>query len=66
MEDDDLTVVDLENIILTGHIVGRQKDQETNETKIVIRGRALNGRQAEAVVKIGLSGILYVITVHLV
>jgi hypothetical protein len=66
MEDDGITILDLENIILTGRIVERQKDQETNETKIVIRGSTLDGRQAEAVVKVGPSGTLYVITVYLV
>ena len=66
MEDDGISIVDLENIILTGHIVERQKDRETNETKIVIRGSTLDGRQAEAVVKVGLAGTLYVITVYLV
>ena len=66
MEDDGISILDLENIILTGHIVERQKDRETNETKIVIRGRTLDGRQAEAVVNIGLAGTLYIITVYLV
>lgn len=66
LEDDGLTILDLENIILTGYIVERQKDQETNETKIVIRGRTLDDREAEVVVKFGLSGILYVVTVYLI
>ena len=64
MEDDGFTILDLENIILTGAIVERQKDQETDETKIVIRGVALDAREAEAVVKVGLSGVLYIITVY--
>jgi hypothetical protein len=64
MEDDGFTVFDLENIILTGRIVERQKDQKTDETKIVIRGLALDGREAETVVKVSLSGILYVITIY--
>ena len=50
--------------VLTGTIVERQKDHKTDETKIVIRGLALDGREAEAVVKVGLSGILYIITVY--
>jgi hypothetical protein len=54
------------DIILAGTIVERQKDQETDETKIVIRGPTLDDREAETVVKIGLSGSLYVITVYLV
>ena len=66
LEDEDLTIIDLENIILTGRIVERQKDRQTHETKIVIRGRTLDDRQAEAVVKVGLTGILYIITVYLV
>lgn len=64
MEDDGFTILDLENIILTGTIVERQKDQKTDETKIVIRGVALDGREAEAIVKGGFSGILYIITVY--
>ena len=66
LEDDDLTILDLENILLTGHIIERQKDHDTDETKIVIRGRTLDEREAEVVVKLGLSGILYIITVYLV
>ena len=65
LEDDNLTILDLENIVLSGRIVARQKDRETRESKIVIRGRALDGREAEAIVKISLSGVLYFITVYL-
>lgn len=64
MEDDGFTILDLENIILTGTIAERQKDPQTDETKIVLRGVALDGRDAETVVKVSLSGILYVITVY--
>jgi hypothetical protein len=64
MEDDGFTILDLENIILTGVIVERQKDRKTDETKIVIRGIALDSREAEVVVKVGLSGVLYIITVY--
>ena len=64
MEDDGFTILDLENIILTGTIVERQKDHNTDETKIVIRGLSLDGREAETVVKVGLSGTLYIITVY--
>ena len=66
LEDDNLTILDLENIILTGRIVERQKDRQTRETKIVIRGRTLDDREAEAVAKVGPTGALYVITVYLV
>ena len=66
LEDDNLTILDLENILLTGRIVERQKDRRTREAKTVIRGRILDGREGEAVVKVNLSGILYVVTVYLV
>ena len=66
LEDDNLTILDLENIILTGRIVERQKDRQTRETKVVIRGRTLDDREAETVVKVGPAGALYVITVYLV
>jgi hypothetical protein len=66
LEDDNLTILDLENIILTGRIVERQKDRQTHETKVVIRGRTLDSREAEAVAKVGPTGALYIITVCLV
>ena len=66
LEDDNLTILDLENISLTGRIVERQKDRQTRETKIVVRGRTLDSRDAEAVIKVGPTGALYIITVYLV
>ena len=65
LEDDNLTILDLENILLTGRIVERQKDRGTRETKTVVRGRSLDDREGEAVVKVNLSGVLYVVTVYL-
>ena len=66
LEDDNLTILDLENIILTGGIIERQKDRKTRQAKILIRGQILDGREGEAVVKVNISGFLYVITVYLV
>ena len=65
LEDDNLTILDLENIILTGRIVERQRDRQTRETKVLIRGRGLDGREEEVVVKLGPTGTLYIITVYL-
>ena len=65
LEDDNLTILDLENIILTGRIVEQQRDRQTRETKVLIRGRSLDGREAEVVVKVGPTGALYIITVYL-
>ena len=64
LEDDDLTILDLENIFLTGRIRERQRDRKTNETKFVVHGLALESEAAEAVCKLGPSGKLIVITVY--
>ncbi len=66
LEDDNLTILDLENIILTGRIIARQKDSQPRETKSIIRGRTLDGLDAEAVVKVGPAGTLFIVTVYLV
>lgn len=64
LEDDDLSVLDLENIVLTGKIVQRQRDRATREVKVVIRGRALSGMPSCAVAKIGPTGRAIIITVY--
>jgi Domain of unknown function (DUF4258) len=64
LEDDELNILDLENIVLTGQIVERQRDPKTRETKYVVSGTTLDGRLGHSVVKIGLSGKLVVITVY--
>jgi hypothetical protein len=64
LEDDNLTILDLENIILTGAIVERQRDQQTREVKYIVRGNTLSDIPAEAVVKIAPDGNLFVITVY--
>jgi hypothetical protein len=64
LEDDNLTILDLENIILTGEITERQRDAKTREIKCVIAGVTLEGTAAETVVKVGFTGKLIVITVY--
>ena len=44
----------------------RQKDRTTREAKTVVGGRIIDDREGEAVVKVNLSGVLYVVTVYLV
>lgn len=65
LDDDNLTIFDLENIVLTGQITERQRDQKTRETKCIVSGLTLTGLSAEAVVKLGPTGKLIVITVYL-
>ena len=65
LEDDNLNILDLENIILTGEIIERQRDAKTREVKCVVTGITLDGATAEAVVKVGFGGKLVIITVYL-
>ena len=65
LEDENLSILDLENIILTGRVKERQRDAQTREIKCIITGITLDGTAAEAVVKIGITGRLIVITAYL-
>ena len=64
LDDDDLTIIDLETIILTGQITERQRNAKTRESKLVVRGQTLDGDVAETVVKVGHTGQLVVITAY--
>jgi len=64
LEDDNLSILDLENIILSGQVVARQRDTKTNEVKFIIAGETLDGTAAEVVVKVGFSGKLIIITAY--
>ena len=66
LEDDNLTILDLENVVLSGQIVERQRDRSTRETKYVIQGGTLDGTAAEVIAKVGHSGKLYIITVYVI
>jgi hypothetical protein len=41
MEDEDISILDVEHVILTGEIIERQQDQETGEWKYLIAGNTL-------------------------
>jgi hypothetical protein len=64
MNDDDLTVHDIESCILTGHILERQKDQMTGEWKYRVRGKALDDTECEVVTKLGPTDKAVIITVY--
>jgi hypothetical protein len=66
LDDDKFTILDLESILLTGQIVERQRDRRTREAKTVVRGRTLDGFEAEAILRLGHTGTLFVITVYVV
>jgi len=64
LEDDNLTILDFENIILTGAIVERQRDRQPREVKYIVRGNTLSGGPAETAVKIAPDGNLFALTVY--
>jgi hypothetical protein len=65
MDDDGLSILDVEQGIFTGEILERQKDRNTGEFKYRIRGSTLEGDLVEVVVKLGLTGKVVIITVYL-
>ncbi len=65
LEDDNLSILDLESTILTGQIVEGQRDRATRETKYIIQGATLQGDAGEVVAKVGHSGKLIIITVYI-
>ena len=64
MEDDSLTVFDVEHGVLSGNISEKQKDLQTGETKYVIQGTTISDELVTVVGKIGFSGKLVIITVY--
>ncbi|MEA3349155.1 MAG: DUF4258 domain-containing protein [Chloroflexota bacterium] len=63
MNDDNLSIFDIESGILTGKIVERQKDKVTSELKYLVAGKALTGDIITVVAKLSVTGKLVIITV---
>jgi hypothetical protein len=64
MNDENLTIYDVECCILTGEIVGRQKDLVTPEWKYLVKGQAVSGVGIMVVAKISPIGKLVIVTVY--
>ncbi|MBI5416848.1 DUF4258 domain-containing protein [Candidatus Poribacteria bacterium] len=65
MNNDYLTIYDIESCLLTGKIIERQKDKVTAEWKYKIKGQVFNGNEVEVIVKLSITGKLVIITVYL-
>jgi hypothetical protein len=65
MADDELSIYDIESVILTGEILERQKDKNTDESKYRINGLGLENTEIEVIAKLSLTGKLVIITVYL-
>ncbi len=64
MNDDRLTIYDVENGIFTGEILERQKDTVTAEWKYRIKGQTISGEEVEMIAKMSATGKLVIITVY--
>jgi hypothetical protein len=63
MADDLFTIFDVEQAILEGEILERQKDSARSERKYLLKGRASDARLLHVVAKMAPSGKMVIITV---
>jgi Domain of unknown function (DUF4258) len=64
MDEDDLSVFDLESAVLTGEIVERQRDRLTREWKYLVNGKGIDGDAVGVIGKLSPTGCLVIITVY--
>jgi len=64
MDEDELSIFDVESVILSGKIIERQKDQSTGEWKYLVKGESLTGESVVTVAKISPTDKLIFITVY--
>jgi uncharacterized DUF497 family protein len=64
MADDNLSIFDVEHVVLTGSVIERQKDQDTAERKYLVEGETIPGNMAVVVGKISITGKLMIISVY--
>jgi hypothetical protein len=64
MEEDELSIFDVESCILTGQIESRQKDVATAEWKYIVNGKTLAGENIFTIGKLSITGMLVLITVY--
>jgi uncharacterized DUF497 family protein len=64
MENDGLSIYDVEQALLNGSIIERQADQRTSEWKYVIRGNIGQHDELCVVSKVSTTGMVVIITVY--
>lgn len=64
MKEDRLSIFDVENAVLTGSIVHRQKDEGSAEWKYLIRGQATTGETVVICTRLSLVEKMVIITVY--
>ena len=66
MTDDNMSIFDVEHVVLTGEIIERQKDRDRSEWKYLIEGETIVGDLAVVVAKLSITDKLVMITVYVV
>ena len=64
MNDDGLSILDVEQVILNGAIIERQRDHHSGEWKYLINGQTEDLLDVIVVVKLGPSQWLVIITIY--
>jgi hypothetical protein len=64
MNEDELSIFDVEHVLLSGKIVERQRDHRSNDWKYLVQGLTEDNETATVVVKLSTSGRLVIITVY--
>lgn len=62
IEEDELSIFDVEHAILTGEIIEKQKDKNSHEWKYLIHGTTLSQTYITVVTKISPTGKMIIIT----
>jgi len=60
-----LTIFDVEHVVLTGKIIEKQKDKSPVEWKYIIEGSTVSGHVATVVTKISMTNKTVIITVFI-
>ena len=64
MDSDNLEIFDIENAVLTGRIIERQRDRITGEWKYLLRGQTLSETSVIIVLKLSPTGKAAILTVY--
>ncbi len=64
MDDDRLSILDIEQVILTGQIVERQPDRNTGDWKYLINGQTDDSLNVIVVAKLSSTDMVVIITVY--
>ena len=64
MDNDDLSIFDIERCILAGTIIEKNKDNKTQELKYTVLGESVKGLKVGIITKFSIKGKLVIITVH--